>query len=68
MPAMKWADVRDIAMALEDTYPDVEILGVRFTDLHRWVCELPDFADDPEASSEKTLEAIQMTWLDERDD
>ena len=68
MPAMKWADVRDIAMALEDTYPEVEILGVRFTDLHRWVCELPDFADDPEASSEKTLEAIQMTWLDERDD
>jgi|TARA_B100001971_G_C17934017_1_gene404192 FeS assembly protein IscX len=68
MPAMKWADVRDIAIALEDTYPEVEILGVRFTDLHRWVCELPDFADDPEASSEKTLEAIQMTWLDERDD
>ncbi|HJM50967.1 MAG TPA: Fe-S cluster assembly protein IscX [Alphaproteobacteria bacterium] len=65
---MKWADVRDIAIALEDTYPEVEILGVRFTDLHRWVCELPDFADDPEASSEKTLEAIQMTWLDERDD
>ena len=68
MATFKWADVRDIAMALEDTYPEVEILGVRFTDLHRWVCELPDFADDPEASSEKTLEAIQMTWLDERDD
>ncbi len=68
MPAMKWADVRDIAIALEDTYPEVEILGVRFTDLHRWVCELPDFADDPEASSEKTLEAIQITWLDDRDD
>ncbi len=68
MSVLKWSDVRDIAIALEDTYPEVEILGVRFTDLHRWVCELPGFDDDPEASSEKTLEAIQMTWLDERDD
>ena len=68
MSALKWSDMRDIAIALEDIYPEVEILGVRFTDLHRWICELPDFDDDPEASSEKTLEAIQMTWLDERDD
>ncbi|MDP6405331.1 MAG: Fe-S cluster assembly protein IscX [Alphaproteobacteria bacterium] len=60
--------MQDIAIALEDTYPEVEILSVRFTDLHRWVCELPGFDDDPEASSEKTLEAIQMTWLEERDD
>jgi FeS assembly protein IscX len=68
MSALKWSDVRDIAIALEDTYPEVEILAVRFTDLHRWICQLPDFGDDPEASGEKTLEAIQMTWLDERDD
>ncbi|MAG97690.1 MAG: Fe-S assembly protein IscX [Rhodospirillaceae bacterium] len=68
MRPFKWTDVQDIAIALEDTYPEVEILSVRFTDLHRWVCELPGFDDDPEASSEKTLEAIQMTWLEERDD
>ena len=68
MRPFKWTDVQEIAIALEDTYPEVEILSVRFTDLHRWVCELPGFDDDPEASSEKALEAIQMTWLDERDD
>jgi len=38
---------------------------VRFTDLHRWVCELPGFSDDPSHSGEKILEAIQMTWIDE---
>jgi len=38
---------------------------VRFTDLHRWVCELPGFDDEPGRSNEKVLEAIQMAWLDE---
>ncbi len=62
---MKWRDVREIAIALAERYPDVPPLTVRFTDLHRWVCELPGFDDDPDGSNEKVLEAIQMTWLDE---
>jgi FeS assembly protein IscX len=62
---MKWTDTRDIAIALAERHPDVDPQYVRFTDLHRWVCELPGFADDPQKSSEKILEAIQMTWIDE---
>lgn len=62
---MKWTDVRDIAIALAEAHPDVDPQYVRFTDLHRWVMELPGFADDPNASNEKILEAIQMTWLEE---
>jgi FeS assembly protein IscX len=65
---MKWSDPREIAMALFDAHPDVKPLDVRFTDLHRWVCELKGFDDRPEASSEKNLEAIQMAWLDEAED
>ena len=64
---MRWTDVREIAIALADRYPDVDPLSVRFTGLHRWVRELPGFSDDPDRSNEKILEAIQMTWLDERD-
>ena len=64
---MRWTDVREIAIALAERYPEVDPLSVRFTDLHRWVRELPGFSDDPERSNEKILEAIQMTWLDERD-
>ena len=41
--------------------------GIRFTDLHAWVCALPGFADDPQRSGEKILEAIQMAWIDEKD-
>jgi FeS assembly protein IscX len=64
---MKWTDTRDIAIALAQAHPDVDPQYVRFTDLHRWVSELPGFADDPQKSSEKILEAIQMTWIDEAD-
>jgi FeS assembly protein IscX len=63
----RWTDVNAIAIELEERHPDVDILAIRFTDLHRWVMELPDFKDDPNRSNEKILEAIQMAWLDERD-
>jgi FeS assembly protein IscX len=62
---MKWTDTREIAIALADKFPDVQPLELRFTDLHRWVIELEDFEDDPNASNEKILEAIQMLWLEE---
>jgi len=62
---MKWRDAEDIAIALSEQYPDTDPLTVRFTDLHRWVTELEEFADDPKASNESTLEKIQMAWLDE---
>ena len=65
---MKWTDVREIAIALCETHADVKPLDIRFTDLHRWVTELPGFDDDPARSNEKILEAIQMTWLDEAED
>jgi FeS assembly protein IscX len=60
-----WEDVEDIAIALAERLPGVDPLTVRFTDLHRWVTELPGFADDPRRSTEGRLEAIQMAWLDE---
>ena len=64
---MRWTDVREIAIALAERHPEVDPLSIRFTDLHRWVRELPGFSDDPARSNEKVLEAIQMAWLDERD-
>jgi FeS assembly protein IscX len=64
---MKWTDTIRIAEELNDRHPDVDPLTVRFTDLHRWVCELEDFDDEPSRSNEKILEAIQMAWIDEAD-
>jgi len=65
---LTWHDVQEIGIALHEKFPDTDPLSVRFTDLHRWVRELPGFSDDPNKSNEKILEAIQMAWLDERDE
>lgn len=64
---LKWTDTLDIAIELVDTHTEVDPQQIRFTDLHKWVTELPDFDDDPEKSNEKILEAIQMTWIEEKD-
>lgn len=60
-----WKDTEDIGIELSDQYPDTDPLTLPFTDLHRRVTELPGFADDPKASNEGILEAIQMAWLEE---
>ena len=62
---MKWTDTSEIAIALVDAHPEVDPSTIRFTDLHRWVCALPGFDDDPNRSGEKILEAIQAAWIDE---
>ena len=64
---LMWTDVLEIAIQLDENHPDVDPQYVRFTDLHQWVTSLEEFADDPERSNEKILEAIQMNWIEERD-
>ena len=62
---MKWIDTQEIAIALAANCPDVDPRTIRFTDLHRWVCELENFSDDPNRSGERILEAIQAAWIEE---
>ncbi len=64
---LKWIDSLDIAIELDEQHPDIDPRYVRFTDLHSWICKLPEFDDDPQKSSEGILEAIQMAWIDEKD-
>lgn len=62
---LTWKDAEEIALALAEKFPDTDPLAIRFTELHKWVTELEGFSDDPKASNEGILEAIQMAWLDE---
>lgn len=64
---LRWTDVRDIAIELEEAHAHADNVNLRFTDLHKWVMALPNFEDDPNRSNEKILEAIQAAWIDERD-
>jgi FeS assembly protein IscX len=65
--SLKWTDVLDIAIELDEVHPEVDPLHINFVDLRNWVLALPEFDDDPEHSGEKILEAIQMAWIGERD-
>jgi FeS assembly protein IscX len=65
---VKWTDPEDIGIALFEKFPDVDPRTVRFTDLRERVIALDDFDDDPKASNEAKLEAIQMAWYEERKD
>ncbi len=62
---LTWKDAEDIAIALAEKFPDTDPMRIRFTDLHKWVSELEGFSEDPKASNEGILEAIQMAWLEE---
>ena len=65
--ALKWTDTLDIAIELEEVYPDADPIHVNFVDLRNWVMALDEFDDAPEHCGERILEAIQMAWIEERD-
>ena len=63
---LKWVDSLDIAIELNEKYPETDPMRVNFVDLRQWVLELDEFDDDPEHSGERILEAIQMAWIEEK--
>jgi FeS assembly protein IscX len=65
---LMWSDTEDIGIELAEAHPGIDPLTVRFTDLLQWIVDLEEFDDDPQASSEGKLEAIQMAWLEEFND
>jgi FeS assembly protein IscX len=64
---IQWSDYEDIAMALYEKFgpefDESKIYRVRFTDLHKWVMELPNFVGKPNESNEGHLEMIQSQWV-----
>jgi FeS assembly protein IscX len=63
---LKWTDSLDIAIELDEQYPDTDPAQVNFVDLRNRVMGLEEFDDDPEHCGERVLEAIQMAWMEER--
>jgi FeS assembly protein IscX len=63
-----WSDTLEIAIQLQEQHPGVDPYTVRFTDMHKWISELPGFIGDAKKSNESLLEAIQMKWHEEYED
>ncbi|NOQ90213.1 MAG: Fe-S cluster assembly protein IscX [Gammaproteobacteria bacterium] len=65
---LKWVDSLEIAIELDEAHPEVDPKQLNFVDLRQWILELEDFDDDPEHSGERILEAIQLAWIEEKED
>lgn len=66
-PPFTWGDYEEVAMGLYEKFGDgfseSQIYRIRFTDLHKWVLELPGFSGQPNESNEGHLEQIQSAWV-----
>jgi FeS assembly protein IscX len=65
---LTWRDVNEIALGLVERHPDVDPMSVKSDELQKMVTELPAFGDDPDAATERILEAIQAAWYDAYED
>ena len=63
---LKWVDTLDIAIELDEKYPDEDPQWINFVDLRNLVLSLEVFEDDPEKVNEKILESIQQNWIKEK--
>ena len=53
MEKIDWLDVLEIAIELNDLYPDIDPQWISFPDLHKKICNLENFEGDPSKSNEK---------------
>jgi len=66
--SLTWTDSLEVAISLDEAHPHVDPKTLRFTDLMQWCLALEEFTGEQGHCNEKILEAIQMAWIDERDD
>ena len=60
-----WDTTYAVALALMETYPDLQPESVGLDELARMVERLPNFVDDPAMVTERILLDIQITWYEE---
>ncbi|MFW5682497.1 MAG: Fe-S cluster assembly protein IscX [Phycisphaeraceae bacterium] len=66
---MTWTDIDDIVVELDEAYPDVDPVTVRFTELRSRIESLEGFDPEPgQQPNEQILEAIQAGWIEEREE
>ena len=60
-----WDDSYEIARALIDRYPDVDLDKVSLEMIYRWTIALPGFEDESELVNDEILAAIFQEWFEE---
>jgi|TARA_B100001964_G_scaffold230186_1_gene283361 FeS assembly protein IscX len=63
---MNWTDSLEIAIALEESHPEIDPKKINFVDLRQFVSGLDEFKEGDSRCGERVLEAIQMHWIEEK--
>lgn len=64
---MHWRDVDEIAISLEENYPDEDINDLKFKDIKELVKSLSDFDDHEIETSNDVLQEILEAWKEIRE-
>ena len=63
---MNWTDSLEIAIALEESHPEIDPKKINFVDLRLLISGLDEFEEGDSRCGERVLEAIQMHWIEEK--
>lgn len=62
---LNWDAVYEIALALKNQYPQVDLEQVSLDDIFKWTVSLSNFEDDPDLANDDILTAILQEWYEE---
>jgi len=62
---LTWDDTFEIACALRESHPYVNMEDVSLTMIFQWTVDLPEFQDDPALVNDTILLAIYQEWFEE---
>lgn len=62
---LTWDAAYEMALALREAHPDVDLEHVSTRQIYEWAIALPDFADDPAMVNEAMLVSILQEWYEE---
>ena len=62
-----WTDSLEIAISLQEAYPDINPETINFVNLRQIVMDLDGFEEGDSKCGERVLEAIQMNWIEENE-
>ncbi len=62
-----WTDSLEIAISLEEKFPNTYPSAINFVKLQGLVIGLEEFDEGESKCGERVLEAIQMFWIEEKE-
>ena len=62
-----WTDSLEIAILLEEKFPNIDPSAINFVKLRGLVIGLEEFDEGESKCGERVLEAIQMFWIEEKE-